>query len=364
MGMLPAIVRRWHSASAETDSALSRATGRGAVFTATSKMLRLALQIAVLGIGAYLAIHNELSPGAIIAASILTTRALAPVEQAIGGWRQAMSARTSYQRLGQQLRSLSPSIGGMQLPRPKGRLSAEGASFAFPGVKEPTLRDISFAIEPGRSLAIIGPSAAGKTTLSRMLVGSLVPSRGHVRLDGADITQLNSDDRGRYVGYLPQDIELFDGTVRENIARMSDGDAESVTEAAIASGVHELILRLPKGYETEIGPGGAALSGGQRQRIGLARAFYGNPSLIVLDEPNANLDQPGEAALVEAIKRARERGTTMVLVTHSAAMIRLADKILVLDEGRIRQFGSREELLAKIAAVPQQAPPQPARKEA
>jgi ABC-type protease/lipase transport system fused ATPase/permease subunit len=275
-----------------------------------------------------------------------------------------MSARTAYQRLKQQLQSTPPNVEGMRLPRPQGRLSAEAASFIFPGAKEPTLRDISFALEPGKCLAIIGPSAAGKTTLSRMLVGSLVPWRGHIRLDGADMAQLNSDDRGRYIGYLPQDVELFDGTVRENIARMSDGDPESVTQAAIASGVHELILRLPKGYETEIGPGGAALSGGQRQRIGLARAFYGNPSLVVLDEPNANLDQPGEAALVEAIKRTRDRGATLVLVTHSAAMIRLADRILILAEGRVRQFGSREEILSKISAVPAQTAPERARQEA
>lgn len=355
MGMLPALVARWHRGRAETDRIQSRAAGRGSVFTALSKFLRLVLQIAVLGVGAYLAIHNQITPGAMIAAAILMTRAVAPVEQAIAGWRQAVTARNAYLRVKQQL-AVAPARGeAMPLPRPEGRLTAEKASFFFPGATQPTLQEIGFAVEPGESLGIIGPSAAGKSTLARMLVGNLVPRLGAVRLDGADMAQWEADDRGRYVGYLPQDVELFDGTVRENIARMQDGDVEQVTAAARAAGVHEMILRLPNGYETEIGPAGAALSGGQKQRIGLARAFYGNPSLIVLDEPNANLDQAGEAALVDSIARMRDNKATLVLVTHSAALIRHVDKLLVLADGRVRQFGPRDKVLSELRSVPQPA---------
>jgi PrtD family type I secretion system ABC transporter len=352
MGMLPALVGRWQQSREETDRTLSRATNKAAMFMGVSKTLRMGLQIGVLGLGAYLVIHNELTPGAMIAASILMARALAPVEQAIGGWRQASSTRISYQRLKQQMALAPEAHKAMPLPQPTGKLSAKAATFFFPNAAEPTLRDISFKVQAGKCLGIIGPSAAGKTTLSRMLVGNLVPRHGHIRLDGADVAQLGSTDRGRYLGYLPQDIELFDGTVRENIARMSEGDPERVTEAAIASGIHEMILQLPEGYETEIGPGAAILSGGQRQRIALARAIYGNPSLIVLDEPNANLDESGQAALIKTINFIKERGATLVLVTHSAAMIRQTDSLLVLADGRLKQFGQRDAVLAKLGVLP------------
>lgn len=354
MGMLPAVVGRWQRGRAETDRHQSRAAGRGAVFTSLSKALRLTLQVSILGLGAYLAIENEITPGAIIAASILMTRAVAPAEQAISGWRMAASARLAYLRLRRALADAPERNAAMPLPRPSGRLSVEAATYFFPGVVRPAVRNVTFAVEAGECLGIVGPSAAGKTTLARMLVGNLVPRSGAVRLDGADIARWGADDRGPYLGYLPQDVELFDGTVRENIARMGDGDTESITTAARAAGVHQMILRLPNGYETEIGAGGAALSGGQRQRIGLARAFYGDPSLIVLDEPNANLDQAGEIALAEAIERARDRKATLVLVTHSAALIRHVDKLLVMNDGQVRHFGPRDKVLTNIGAAPRQ----------
>jgi len=353
MGMLPALVRRWHQSRDVTDETSMRATNTASIYMGLSKIMRLGLQIGVLGVGAYLAINNQLTPGAMIAASILTTRALAPVEQVIGGWRQATQARSAYQRLTEQLSQMPEIPDTMPLPRPMGDISAEAATFFFPAAAEPTVRDITFSIEAGECLGVIGPSAAGKTTLARMIVGNLAPRHGHIRLDGAEISQWRSTDRGRYIGYLPQGVELFDGTVRENIARMLEGDSEGVTKASMVSGVHEMILRLPDGYETDIGPGGATLSGGQRQRIGLARAMYGEPSLIVLDEPNANLDEAGQAALVDTIKSVKERGATLVLVTHSAAMLRQADKLLILAEGRVKQFGPRDAVLASIGAIPQ-----------
>jgi len=360
MGMLPALVRRWHQSREITDRTMMRATNKASVFMGLSKIVRLGLQIGVLGVGAYLAINNQLTPGAMIAASILTTRALAPVEQAIGGWRQATSSRSAYQRLTEQLGQMPEIPDTMPLPQPKGNLTAEAATFFFPKTDDPTVRDITISVEAGECLGIIGPSAAGKTTFSRMLVGNLEPRHGHIRLDGAEISQWRSTDRGRYIGYLPQGVELFDGSVRENIARMMEGDTEIVTKAAMVSGIHEMILRLPDGYETDIGPGGATLSGGQRQRIGLARAMYGDPNLIVLDEPNANLDEAGQAALVDTIKSIKERGATLVLVTHSAAMLRQADKLLILAEGRVKQFGPRDAVLASIGAIPQRmATPRP-----
>ena len=316
----------------------------------------MSLQIAILGVGAWLVLAEQMTPGAMIAGSILFARALPPVDQAIGSWRSAISAISAYQRITAQLRGNPPRPPAMALPPPTGRLKIDGITYFHPGADAPALHGISFELDAGESLGIIGPTAVGKTTLARMLVGNLHPRAGHVRLDGAD---WDPADVGRYIGYLPQDIELFAGTVRENIARMSEGDPEAIVAAARAADVHDLVLHLADGYETEIG-GGMALSGGQRQRIALARALYGDPRLVVLDEPNANLDQPGEEALANVITRLKERGATSVLITHRMWILRRVDKILVLGaDGAM--FGARDQILAKVAGPQTGQPAMPVR---
>jgi PrtD family type I secretion system ABC transporter len=349
MGMLPAVAARWQRQTDEMLELQARASRLGGNIGAVSKFARQALQIAVLGLGAWLFLANELSPGAMIAASIIMSRALAPVEQAIGSWKTAVGAKSAYGRIGRQLAEAPNNHGNMPLPAPKGRINVEGATFAYPGAAEPTVRNVKFVLEPGEAMGLIGATAAGKTTLAELLVGNLRPLAGHVRLDGADIAPWPSAQRGRYVGYLPQDIELFAGTVRENIARMGEGEAEGVVAAARLAGVHELILNLPKGYETEIGDGGAALSGGQRQRIALARAVYGNPRFVVLDEPNASLDAAGEQALIEAMASLKRDGVTVIVISHRPSILRQVDKVLVLKGGAVEAFGPRDEVLQPMA---------------
>ena len=354
MGMMPALIRRWHERNAEALTLQSVASMRSGGITAASKFARLALQVGILGAGAWLVILNELTPGAMIAGSILMGRALAPVEQAIGTWRSLIAARGAYERVKKQLDDSEPRGQAMPLPPPSGRLNVEGVSFVHPGAEAPTLRAVSFQLQPGETLGLIGPTAAGKTTLARLLVGNLVPRAGHVRLDAMDVAQWEAEDLGRHIGYLPQDVELFGGTVRENIARMDMGDAEAVVAAAGLAGVHDMILRLPKGYDTEIGEGGATLSGGQRQRIALARAVYGSPRLIVLDEPNANLDGEGEEALVKAIGVLRENKVSIVVIAHRPSILQTADKVLVLRAGAVQVVGPRDEVLAKLTGQPAQ----------
>ncbi len=327
----------------------ARASRLGGNIGAASKFARQGLQIAVLGLGAWLFLANELSPGAMIAASIIMSRALAPVEQAIGSWKTAVAANSAYRRVAKQLAEGPNNDGNMPLPAPKGRISVEGAAFAYPGAAEPTVRNVRFALEPGEAMGLIGATAAGKTTLAELLVGNLKPLAGHVRLDGADIAAWPSAQRGQYVGYLPQDVELFAGTIKDNIARMGESEAEAVIAAARLAGVHDLILGLPKGYETEIGDGGAALSGGQRQRIALARAVYGNPRFVVLDEPNASLDSAGEQALIEALEALKRGGATVVVISHRPSILRQVDKVLVLKGGAVEAFGPRDEVLQPMA---------------
>ncbi len=348
MGMMPNLQARWHRDNSYVLDLQARAAARTNHISAVSKTLRLFLQIAMLGVGAYLAIAGEITPGVMIAASILVGRALAPVEQAIGAARTVAGAWAAYKRLGQQLEAAPPRTDMLPLPRPVGRLAAEGVLYAHPGSKEPLLRAISFDMEPGLALGLIGPSGSGKTTLARLLVGNLRPNVGHVRLDDADVAEWNPDDRGQYVGYLPQNVELFPGTVRDNIARLGDVDAESVIAAAQLAGVHEMILRLPRGYETEVAPGGLNLSGGERQRIALARALFGDPRLVVLDEPNAALDAQGEDALLGVIDRLRDRKITSIVIAHRPNILRHVDSILVLRDGQIRLFGARDEILPRV----------------
>ena len=356
MGMMPNVVRRWSRDNTTMLALQARASERSGGITAASRFIRLILQIAMLGVGAWLVIHDEITPGAMIAGSILLGRALAPVEQAIGSWKSAISARGAYQRMKSQLDAVMPRAESMPLPAPAGRLTVEGLAFAYPGASEPVLRGIAFTLEPGEALGLIGPTAVGKTTLARLAVGNLRPVAGHVRLDKADVAQWDPVDLGRHIGYLPQDVELFGGTVRENIARMGEGEADAVVAAARLTGVHDIVLGLPEAYETDIGEGGAVLSGGQRQRIALARAVFGGPRFVVLDEPNANLDHDGEAALLNTVVALKEQGVTMIIIAHRPSILQHVDKILVLSGGTMQMFGARDEMLARLAKPASAAP--------
>jgi ATP-binding cassette subfamily C exporter for protease/lipase len=308
-----------------------------------------------LGYGALLAIEGHITPGMMIAASILMGRALSPLQLVISVWKQWSSTRSAYTRLTELLTAYPPRQAGMELPKPQGLVSVEGVTAAPPGAQVAVIKGLTFAIRPGDALGIIGPSGSGKSTLARLLVGVWPAAAGKVRLDGADIFQWNKDQLGPSIGYLPQDIELFAGTVNENIARFGEVDAEKVIEAAKRAGVHEMILHLPKGYDTLLGDGGAGLSGGQKQRLGLARAMYDDPSLIVLDEPNSNLDDVGEQALVAAIADLRQRGKTIVLITHRSSVIGSTNKLLLLRDGTAQLFGPTNEVVAALTQANQQA---------
>ena len=355
MGMMPNLVRRWQERNGDALQLQARASGRAGGITALSKLIRQGLQIGVLGVGAWLVLRNETTPGVMIAASILMSRALAPVEQAIGTWKSAIATRDAYHRVKRHLEDMPARGQFMPLPTPEGQLLVEGVSHFYPGLSEATLRNISFSLEPGEALGLIGPTAAGKTTLANLLVGLSRPRLGHVRLDGADVADWEADDLGRHIGFLPQDIELFDGTVGENIARMGEAQSDQVIAAAQLAGVHEMVLQLPNGYETEIGDDGASLSGGQRQRIGLARAIFGDPPFVVLDEPNSHLDATGEEALANTLAKLKERGTTLVIIAHRPTILNQVDKVLLLHGGAIQSFGPRDEVLGSVTRL---RPPQ------
>lgn len=348
MGMGQGLVGAWAGKQEKVLSKQALASGRSAAIVATSKFLRLGLQIGILGLGALLVIGGELTPGMMIAASILMGRALAPMEQAINAWRGTVAAKEAYERI-KAVAARAPELGSaMPLPTPTGKLDVEGMIFAYPGAKAPSLSNISFHLGAGTTLAVVGPTASGKTTLARALVGNLKSQRGHVRLDGIDVATWSPADRGPHVGYLPQDVELFGGSVRQNIARLSEGESEAVVAAARLAGVHEMILSLPDGYDTDIGDEGAILSGGQRQRIGLARAVYGSPKLIVLDEPNANLDNEGEEALMRTIAALKEAEATVIVIAHRSSILRRVDRVLVLREGAVSMYGTPDELIPKL----------------
>jgi len=349
LGMRERIMQRWLGFHEKVMGLQAMASDRAAGVLATSKTFRLLLQSLVLGLGAWLAIDQIITPGVMIAASILMGRALAPVDQMIGVWKQFGSARSAYQRLNELLKAVPARERALTLPQPKGMLSAEGAIVGAPGIKTPVLRGVSFQILPGDCVGVIGPSASGKSTLARALLGVWPSVAGKMRIDGADVTRWNRDELGPHIGYLPQDVELFEGTVAENIARFGELDAAKIVAAAQVAGVHEMILKLPHGYETRLGEGGASLSGGQRQRVGLARAMYDDPQIVVLDEPNSNLDDQGDAALAQAVLSMKARKATVVLITHRPNILSLVDKIMVLREGQIEMFASRDEVLAKFA---------------
>lgn len=350
MGMMPALTLRWRQAFAEGRDPQDCASARAALFVAATKFLRLVLQLAVLGVGAWLALRQELTSGASIAGSIIMGRALAPVEQVVSGWKQLIQARQAWARLQGFLRLPRLRPDGIALPAPEGALQLDRVTYALPGQSTPLIKGVALELAPGDSLAIIGPSGAGKTTLLRLITGTLDPSSGKVRLDGADVFLWQREDFGRHLGYLPQDVELFEGTVLENIARMAEPVPEKVFAAARLAGCHEMILRLPQGYETPIGEGGAHLSGGQRQMVGLARALYGEPRLVVLDEPNSNLDGDGEAALARGLAQLKERGATVVVVSHRPALVHQVDKVLLLRDGAAEAFGPRADILKRLLA--------------
>ncbi|HEI8821189.1 TPA: type I secretion system permease/ATPase [Serratia marcescens] len=349
LGMLPNLKRRWFGLHQRFLNSQRIASERASRVTSITKFVRMSLQSLVLGLGGWLAIDGHITPGMMIAGSILMGRTLAPIEQVINVWKSYSAAKLSYGRLVKLLETHPQRGTGMSLPRPEGVLAVEGVTATPPGSKgDAVLHNVSFAILPGDVLGIIGPSASGKSTLARLLVGIWPVSEGIVRLDNADIYQWNKDELGPYIGYLPQDIELFAGTIAENIARFNDIDSEKVIEAAKLAGVHELILRFPNGYDSMLGNGGAGLSGGQKQRIGLARALYGDPSLVVLDEPNSNLDDAGEKALNQAIMFLKQRNKTVVLITHRTNLLSMTSKLLLLVNGNVNAFGPTQQVLQAL----------------
>lgn len=354
MGMLPNLMGRWLRLHQRYIGLQAVASGRAGAFTAAAKFTRTAMQSLVLGFGALLVLDGRLSPGMMVVSSILMGRALGPVEQLIAVWRSWGSTRAAHRRLRQLLATNPPRRQGMSLPRPEGRVHLEQVMAAPPGASLPSLRAVTFTLEPGDVLGVIGPSGAGKSTLARLLVGIWPAAAGKVRLDGADVYLWNKDELGPALGYLPQDVELFAGTIGENIARFGEVDPAQVVQAGRRAGVHEIILKLPLGYDTPLGDGGAGLSGGQKQRIALARAMYGDPALLVLDEPNANLDEAGERALVDAIADFRNRGRTVVLVTHRGSAIGVSNKLLFLRNGVAEMFGPTAKVLTDLATAQQQ----------
>ncbi len=356
LGMLPDLMSRWKDKQQRLIMLQAVASEKAGLIAALSKTYRLTVQSLILGLGAWLAIEKQISPGLMIGGSILLGRALAPIDLMIGSWKQFLSARTAYERLNTLLAQFPVEAERMPLPIPKGALRAEQAVVAPPGAKVAVIKGLNFTIEAGTFVALIGSSASGKSTLARALLGIWPVANGAIRLDGADVAQLDRSTIGAHIGYLPQDIELFDGTIADNIARFGALDADKVVVAAKAAGVHDMILHLPQGYDTEIGGTGGVLSAGQRQRVGLARALYGNPVLVVLDEPNSNLDEQGEQALARALAEVKQRGCTVIVITHRLGILGLVDRIMVLNDGLLALDGPRDEVLAKL----NQRPAQPA----
>jgi PrtD family type I secretion system ABC transporter len=346
LGMVDSLARGWERLSAKGLALQLEANAAGSLFAAATRFMRQLLQVVMLAAGAWLVIEQLATPGVMIAGTILLGRALAPVESAVAGWKSLVDARAAYGRLDGALKVAPDAGAATELPAPKGALAVENVVFGFEGRDRPTIRQASFDLAPGEALAIVGPSAAGKSTLARLLVGLWRPASGTVRLDGADIAAWPRARLGRYVGYLPQDVELFAGTVSENIARMGEIDSSAVVAAAQRANAHELILRLPQGYETPIGDGGAFLSAGQRQRIALARALYGEPRLVVLDEPNSNLDTDGETALLETVRRLKAEGVTVVAVTHRPSLLAAMDKVILLRDGAVEKQGGLADILS------------------
>jgi ATP-binding cassette subfamily C protein len=350
MGMIPESVVIWGRETAESLKAQVTAQDRNIMMSALSKIVRLGTQVCILGWGAWLSLNHELTGGMVIASSIVAGRALAPVEGTIEGWRNFIGARAAYGRIRSLLINSPLNLERLRLPQPEGRLTVERVLYVPPPNKKVILNGINFSLEPGESLAVVGASGTGKSTLGKMLVGSITPTAGAVRLDAMDLRNWDPRQFGESVGYLPQDVQLFPGTIKDNIARMRvDATDEQVFEAAEMADVHEMISQFAQGYETVVAMDGSPLSGGQKQRIGLARAFFGNPRLVVLDEPNSNLDNPGEVALALALQRAKERRITVVAITQRPALLKSVDKIMIMKDGSVQAFGPRDEILPILA---------------
>ncbi len=354
MGMLPNFTRRWYSLHGRFLNLQVEASEKAGMISAATKFVRVTLQSVILGFAALLVLDGKITPGMMIISTILMGRVLNPVEQILGVWRSWTSTKSAYGRLSDLLMANPKRITGMALPKPIGLVSVEYVAAMPPGALKPVIQNLNFAISPGDVLGVVGPSGAGKSTLARILVGIWPVMAGKVRLDNADVYLWNKEELGPNIGYLPQDIELFGGTVSENIARFGIVDAEKVVIAAKRAGVHEMILYLPKGYDTPLGDGGAGLSGGQKQRIGLARAMYDDPAFIVLDEPNSNLDEIGEIALINAVQELRARGKTIVLITHRASTLAVTTKLLVLKDGVAQMFGQTKQVLEDLSQLNKQ----------
>jgi PrtD family type I secretion system ABC transporter len=350
LGMREAVLRRWIGRNLDVLQLQALASDRAGLVQSLARFARLAAQVAMVGVGAWLVIARDITPGVLIAASIIVSRALAPAESLIASWRGVVGAREAYARITEALLGIKPHQG-LRLPKPQGRLDVENVEVILPGHDRPVLNGIRFSLRAGESLGIVGPSGAGKSTLGRAVLGLIPVSAGTIRLDGADISTWERDLLGSHFGYLPQEVRLFPGSVADNIARLGVRDDEMVIEAARLAGAHEMILRLPRGYDTDIDPASPALSGGQRQLIAFARAFYGQPRLLLLDEPNSNLDRDGESALLAALARAKEVGITTLVIAHRPNMVAGLDRLLVLRDGRISMFGPRAEILARATNV-------------
>nr|WP_176704544.1 type I secretion system permease/ATPase [Pseudomonas sp.]QDK64863.1 type I secretion system ABC permease [Pseudomonas sp.] len=358
MGMLNTLIHRWSARQKNVLMLQSVASDKGGAIASISKTFRMLIQSLILGLGAYLAVNHEISAGLVIAGSVLLGRALAPIDLIIGSWKGFISARSQYSRLNDILDKQKAESERMSLPTPEGHVQVENIIVSPPGSRTPVIKGISFTVPPGTVVGVIGPSASGKSTLARALLGIWVPQHGVVRLDGADIGNWDKNELGPHIGYLPQDIELFEGSISENIARFSTVDAKKVVIAAKVAGVHEMILQLPEGYDTIIGSDGVNLSGGQRQRIGLARAIYGNPRLIVLDEPNSNLDEVGEKALSIAIQQLKATGATIFVITHRTSILTQLDRLLVMNNGTLSMYGPREQVMTELSKQHAQKVPQ------
>ncbi|MBL8488133.1 MAG: type I secretion system permease/ATPase [Rhodocyclaceae bacterium] len=357
MGMIEAVTRQWQDFNGEVQKRQLQANRLAGFAGGLTKFTRQFLQTAMLCAGAYLVIDQHVTAGVMMAATIILSRALAPVEMLISGWKSLVEARAANARLDQLLQARPADQAPTELPAPAGHLALERVVFAARGMDKAIIKGVGFELAAGEVLGLIGPSASGKSTLARLIIGLWRPNSGTVRLDGSDIGHWPRERLGPHIGYLPQDVELFAGTVAENIARLGEADSAAVIDAARRAAAHDMILRLPKGYDTPIGEGGAALSGGQRQRIALARALYGNPRLVVLDEPNANLDAEGEAALMQAMAGLKQAGVTLVVISHRPSLLAGADKLLVLRDGAVDLFGPRQEVLARLTrGAPPAAP--------
>jgi ATP-binding cassette, subfamily C, type I secretion system permease/ATPase len=352
LGMTQSLLERWRTLQNRIAAEQTSSSRTSVAFTAGTRFLRQSVQIFMLALGAYLVLTQQASPGVMIATTILLGRAVQPVEQLVGSWRMLTDARSAYRRLFELSKFFAVEEPGLALPKPQGRLAAENLLYRAPGSDKPILSGVAFSLAPGEALAVIGPSAAGKSTLARLVTGIWAPTAGTVRLDAAEVASWPREELGPWIGYVPQDVELFEASVAENIARLGKVDSEKVVAAAKRANAHELILTLPQGYDTPVGAQGGRLSPGQRQRIALARAMYGDPRLLVLDEPNSNLDGEGEAALAQALAGVRKEGVTTVVVTHRPSLIAHVDKILILAAGRVQQYGPAAQVMK---AMQQQA---------